>query len=325
MGRQKRLFLVHTLDSYKNHVMSAQPPQNTLHIVAAEPAKTGGYALLDSGDGRKLERFGEVIVDRPEPQAMWSKRLPPKEWDKAHGVFDGGDDDEQGKWSYKGNPPQSWPMEIGGITSICRFSAFRHMGIFPEQEPHWQWMADRLKSAPEKPRVLNLFAYTGVASLIAGKMGADVTHVDASKKSVAWAKENQSASGLDSSTIRWIVDDARKFVARDVRRGKLYNGLVIDPPKFGRGPEGEKWELFDHLREMMQDCVKLIDPNYGFMIFTAYAIRASALAMDGVMKDVLADRGGTFETGELAIREAPAPGASVQRLLPTSLYVRWNS
>jgi 23S rRNA (cytosine1962-C5)-methyltransferase len=306
--------------------MSSHAPPESLRIVAAEPAKTGGYALLDSGAGRKLEKFGEIIVDRPEPQAMWSKRLPQSAWDKAHGVFDGGgDDDEQGRWVYKGNPPHNWPLEIGGITAVCRFSAFRHMGVFPEQEPHWSWMSERLKQAPEKAKVLNLFAYTGVASLIAGRLGAEVTHVDASKKSVTWAKENQSASGLEEATIRWIVDDARKFVAREVRRGKVYHGLVIDPPKFGRGPEGEKWELFDHLREMMQDCVKLIDPAGGFMIFTAYAIRASALAMDGVMKDVLAGRGGTFESGELAIREAAAPDTDVARLLPTSLYVRWNS
>ncbi|MBL8643024.1 MAG: class I SAM-dependent methyltransferase, partial [Rhodospirillaceae bacterium] len=237
--------------------MPVQPPPDSLRIVTAEPARTGGYALLDSGAGRKLEKFGEVVVDRPEPQAMWAKRLSDTEWAKAHGVFDGGsDDDEQGKWVYKSNSPQSWTMEIGGITAVCRFSAFRHMGVFPEQEPHWAWMAERLKHAPPtsdaKPKVLNLFAYTGVASLIAGKMGAEVTHVDASKKSVAWAKENQTASKLENAGIRWIVDDARKFTAREVRRGKTYQGLVIDPPKFGRGPEGEKWELFDHLPELMR-------------------------------------------------------------------------
>lgn len=305
--------------------MPLQLPPESLRIVAAEPSVTDGYALLDSGAGRKLERFGEIVVNRPEPQAMWAQRLPQSAWDAADGLFDGSDEDEQGRWTYRGNPPTSWPMAIGGVQTVCRFSAFRHMGVFPEQEPHWQWMADRLAKAPEKPRVLNLFAYTGVASLIAGRMGADVTHVDASKKSVAWAKENQAASGLESATIRWIVDDARKFVAREVRRGKTYHGLVIDPPKFGRGPEGEKWELFDHLPEMMRDCVKLIDPTSGFMIFTAYAIRASALAMDGLMKDILASHGGTFDSGELAIREATAPNTPTVRLLPTSLYVRWTN
>jgi len=305
--------------------MPPQPPPDRLSIVTAEPVGTGGYALLDSGAGRKLERFGEVVVNRPEPQAMWSQRLSQSAWNAAHGLFDGSDEEEQGRWTYKGNPPTSWPMQIGGVTTLCRFSAFRHMGVFPEQEPHWRWMSERLAKAPAKPRVLNLFAYTGVGSLIAGRMGAEVTHVEASKKSVAWAKENQAASALENASIRWIVDDARKFVAREVRRGKTYHGLMIDPPKFGRGPEGEKWELFDHLPELMRDCVKLIDPTCGFMIFTAYAIRASALSMDGVMKDVLAARGGTFDSGELAIREAPAPATDVARLLPTSLYVRWAS
>lgn len=305
--------------------MPPHPPQSSLHIVAAEPSATGGYALLDSGAGRKLERFGEVVVDRPEPQAMWTKRLPQTEWDKASGVFDGVDEEEQGRWSQRGQTPSQWNMDIGGVTAVCRLSAFRHMGVFPEQAPHWQWMADQLAKAPEKPRVLNLFAYTGLSSLIAVRAGAEVTHVDASKKSVAWAKENQAASGLEAAPIRWIVDDARKFAAREVRRGKTYHGLVLDPPRFGRGPEGEMWELFDHLPELMRECVKLLDPTFGFMIFTAYAIRASALAMDGLMKDILADKGGTFEAGELAIREMAAPNVMTPRLLPTSLYVRWSN
>ncbi|MDX2142567.1 MAG: class I SAM-dependent methyltransferase [Rhodospirillaceae bacterium] len=306
--------------------MPPAAPVSLLNVVAAAPDETGGFALLDSGEGRKLERFGSVVVDRPEPQAMWSRRLAKTEWDKADGIFDGGgDDDEKGRWSFRGTQPRDWPMAIGGISAVCRFSAFRHMGVFPEQAPHWHWMAEQISRAPAKPRVLNLFAYTGIASLIAAKAGAEVTHVDASKKSVAWAKENQAASGLSESSVRWIVDDALKFTAREVRRGKTYHGLVLDPPKFGRGPEGETWDLFENLPALMRDCVKLVDPAFGFMIFTAYAIRASALAMDGVMKDALAARGGRFESGELAIREAPAPGTPATRLLPTSLYVRWVS
>lgn len=293
----------------------------SLKVIAADPAGPDGYALLDSGNGRKLERFGKITVDRPEPQAMWSPRLGIGSWAAADGVFDGGDDEDQGKWSHKGRVPESWPMAIGGVTAVCRFSAFRHMGVFPEQAPHWTWMADRLAKAPKPPRLLNLFAYTGIGSLIAAHAGAEVTHVDASKKAVAWAKENQSASKMTDAPIRWIVDDARKFVAREQRRGKTYHGLLIDPPKFGRGPEGEKWELFDHLPELMRGCAALIDPAYGFVVFTAYAIRAPALAMDGLLKDVLGARGGQFDSGELAIREA----GSAPRLLPTSLYVRWSS
>lgn len=297
---------------------------DTLRVITAGPGDTGAYALLDSGGGRKLERFGAVTVDRPEPQAMWSKRLPAASWERADAVFDGSDEDEQGRWTHRRALPESWDLPIGGVTVKCRLSAFRHMGLFPEQAPHWEWMSRQLAGRQPRPRVLNLFAYTGVASLIAAKAGADVTHVDASKKSVAWAKENQAASHLESAPIRWIVDDARKFVARDVRRGKTYQGLMIDPPKFGRGPEGEKWELFDHLPELMRDCVKLVDPAGGFVVFTAYAIRASALAMDGLMRDLLAERAGEFESGELAIREAPAGHDAAARLLPTSLYVRWR-
>jgi 23S rRNA (cytosine1962-C5)-methyltransferase len=304
--------------------MPAAPPPESLNVIVAEPAATGGYVLLDSGAGRKLERFGAVTVDRPEPQAMWSRRLPTSEWQQADGVFDGAEDDEKGKWTFRGPQPRDWTMAIGGVTAVCRFSAFRHMGVFPEQEPHWRWMTEQIARAPDKPRVLNLFAYTGLASLIAAKAGAEVTHVDASKKSVAWAKENQAASALSESGVRWIVDDATKFVAREVRRGKTYHGIVLDPPKFGRGPEGETWDLFEHLPTLLRDCAKLLAPGNAFVVFTAYAIRASALAMDGAMRDVLKAAGGTFERGELAIREVPAPGTDAARLLPTSLYVRWS-
>ncbi|MDX2223126.1 MAG: class I SAM-dependent methyltransferase [Rhodospirillaceae bacterium] len=295
-------------------------PAPPLSLIAA--ADTGDYALLDSGAGRKLERFGAITVDRPEPQAMWRPRLDAVTWQGADGAFDAADDDEQGRWRHPGAAPNSWPVGIGGVTVMCRFSAFRHMGLFPEQAPHWAWMADRLKRCPDpRPRVLNLFAYTGAASLIAARAGAEVTHVDASKKSVAWAKDNQAASGLSDAPIRWIVDDARKFAAREVRRGRSYHMLLIDPPKFGRGPEGETWELFDHLPELLANCAKLIDPVFGNVILTAYAIRASAVALGQTLQDALAGRDGRFETGELAIPEA---GAN-PRLLPTSLYVRWQT
>jgi len=294
----------------------------TLSVVISEPSE--GYALLDSGAGRKLERFGAITVNRPEPQAMWARRLSAAEWARADGVFDGDTEDDKGRWKFNGSPTEEWTVPFADVNAVCRFSPFRHMGVFPEQELHWHWMTGHLARAPKPGRVLNLFAYTGIASLIAAKTGAEVTHVDASKKAIAWAKENQSASGLTAATVRWIVDDARKFTAREVRRGKTYHGLLVDPPKFGRGPEGETWDLFDHLPDLMKSCASLIDPDFGFVIFTAYAIRASSLAMDGLMRDVLVGRGGSFESGEIAIREAPVSGQP-QRLLPTSLYVRWTS
>jgi 23S rRNA (cytosine1962-C5)-methyltransferase len=286
-----------------------------------ETAGFPDYALLDSGAGRKLERFGKVVVDRPEPQALWTPRLERGVWNKAPAVFSGEDEEEKGRWRIDGNVPDSWPVTVQGVTMLCRLASFRHMGLFPEQLPHWQWMLKQLKEIrDEPPRVLNLFAYTGAASLIAAAAGAHVTHVDASKKAIAWAKENQAASKLGSAPIRWMLDDALKFAAREVRRGKTYHLILVDPPKFGRGPDGEVWELFEHLPALLKDCAQLLAPGRASLALTVYAIRASALAFDQLTREVLAARGGTFASGELAIREADGG-----RLLPASLFTRWVS
>src|SRR5262245_54332679 len=204
---------------------------------------------------------------------------------------------------------------------LCRLTNFRHLGLFPEQLPHWEWMIGWLQAASAWPaRVLHLFAYTGAASLLAAKAGAEVTHVDASRKAIAWAKQNQAVSRLDEAPIRWILDDARKFVAREVRRGNRYHLILVDPPKFGRGPNGEEWDVFTHLAPLLRDCAALLAPGRSALVLTTYAIRASALAMDGLVREYLAGRAGAFESGELAVIEQ-AGG----RLLPTSLYSRWTS
>jgi len=283
------------------------------------------YALIDSGHARKLERFGKIVVDRPEPQALWTPRLDKRGWDKAHAVFSGADDEDndknRGRWRIDRPVPESWPVKVRDVTTLCRLSSFRHMGLFPEQLPHWEWMLARLgEMRDEPPRVLNLFAYTGAASLLAAAAGAQVTHVDASKKAIAWAKENQAASKLGPAPIRWILDDAQKFAAREVRRGKTYHLILVDPPKFGRGPDGEVWDLFTHLPGLLRSCAALLDPSRAALVLTIYAIRASALAFDQLTREVLVERGGSFEAGELAIREAD--GA---RLLPASLFTRWAS
>jgi 23S rRNA (cytosine1962-C5)-methyltransferase len=280
------------------------------------------YALVDSGHGRKLERFGAITVDRPEPQAMWGPCLDRSVWSAAHAVFSsGGEDDEKGRWRVDRPVPPSWPVRINGVTVLCRLSAFRHLGLFPEQLPHWEWMVDGIKAVTgSRARVLNLFAYTGAASLVAAAAGAEVVHVDASKKAIAWARENLAASGLDSAPIRWILDDARKFVAREARRGRTYHIILADPPKFGRGPGNEVWELFEHLPGLMRDCSRLLDPDCARLCLTAYAIRASALAIDGLMRELLGARDGQIESGELAILEQ-----SAGRALATSLYSRWVS
>jgi 23S rRNA (cytosine1962-C5)-methyltransferase len=278
------------------------------------------YALLDSGHGRKLERFGSIIVDRPEPQALWTPGKDEREWRKAHAVFAGDDDEDKGRWRIDKPVPESWPVKIGDVTMLCRLASFRHMGLFPEQYPHWEWMLERIAEKRGEPaRVLNLFAYTGAASLIAAAAGAQVTHVDASKKAISWAKENQAASGLSAAPIRWMLDDAAKFVAREVRRGKTYDIILVDPPKFGRGPDGEVWDLFTSLPPFMKHCAALLAPGAS-MVLTAYAIRASALSFAQLCREVLAGRGGTFDVGELAIREINGT-----RAVPTSLFTRWSA
>jgi 23S rRNA (cytosine1962-C5)-methyltransferase len=293
----------------------------TLEVVATDGFSD--YALLDSGNGRKLERFGRFTVDRPEPQVMWQPVLEPSAWLQSDAVFKGSsedDDSDGGRWRKLRAVPETWPVHVLGVTTLGRLTGFRHLGIFPEQLPHWQWMLDRLQGLPgSTPRVLNLFAYTGAASLIAVRAGAEVTHVDASKKAIAWAKENQAASKLTEAPIRWIIEDARKFVAREVRRGKTYDFILVDPPKFGRGPEGEVWDVFTHLAPLLRDCARLLAPQSA-LVLTTYAIRASALAIDGLVRECLGGRPGRIESGELAVIEQ-----SGGRLLPTSMFTRWSS
>jgi 23S rRNA (cytosine1962-C5)-methyltransferase len=282
-----------------------------------ETAGLGDYALLDSGHGRKLERFGALTLDRPEEQAIWTPRLSAKEWEAADAVFTGDVDEEgAGRWKRRPGLEESWTCRHGTIRFTCRFTSFRHVGAFPEQEVHWAWMADRLggRHAEQCPALLNLFGYTGLASLIAAQTGAEVTHVDASRKAIAWARENQALSGLEEKPIRWIVDDARKFAERDVRRGRRYDGILLDPPKYGRGPKGEVWDLFRDLPDMLRLCSDLLAPG-GFLILTAYAIRASFLSMQRLCTQIL---GPGVESGELALREKGGG------LLATSLFCRWS-
>jgi 23S rRNA (cytosine1962-C5)-methyltransferase len=300
----------------------ARPPERTGRLDLIRTPGPSDYALLDSGGGRKLERFGTIVVDRPEPQALWSRHLGAGAWGKAHAVFSASaDDEEKGKWRFDRPVPDSWPVKVRDAVLTCRLQGLWHLGLFPEQLPHWEWMLGEIgRVTGERPRVLNLFAYTGAASLLAARAGAEVTHVDASKKAIQWAKENQTASGLGDAPIRWILDDAAKFVAREVRRGKTYHVILVDPPKFGRGPEGEVWDLFPGLPGLLNNAAQLLAPDRAAMILTVYAIRASALAFEQLAADVLSERGGHLTAGELALT-AEGGGAAV----PTSLFVRWTS
>ena len=294
-------------------------------VILSTPS-TDDYALLDSGDGAKLERCGPVTVVRPEAQAIWPRRLSPAKWNRADAAFTGaGEDDEsetRGRWAFAGPPSEVWPMRHDGIDYFGRFTAFRHIGVFPEQAAHWRWMAERLSDrtrSGDAPSVLNLFGYTGLASLVAARAGAEVTHVDASRKAVGWARENAEMAGLADAPIRWIVDDAAKFVAREERRGRAYDLILLDPPKFGRGPNGEVWHLFEHVAALLSACRDILAERPIGIVLTAYAVRASFYALHGLMGEAMRGMGGTVESGELVIEEAGADA----RLLPTSLFSRW--
>lgn len=291
-----------------------------------EATRWQDYELLDSGDGLKLERFGKYTFARPESQAMWSRALPQSEWDNAHGVFVPSGEESGGHWNLKKRVDEKWEMTYPLPTkSNLRFNVMttpgRHLGVFPEVASHWDFMADSIQKAGTKPNVLNLFGYTGLASLAAAAAGASVTHIDASKKSVGWARENQELSGLGDRPIRWIVEDALKYVQREAKRGIKYDGIILDPPKFGRGPKGEIWEVYKSLPNLLDECRKCLSDNPLFVIVTVYAVRASAIhvsqAVDEMMKRY---KNGTLDSGELVTREK-----SANRLLSQAVYARWSS
>lgn len=285
------------------------------------------YALLDSGNGLKLERYGPLRIVRPEAQAIWQPAAPQSEWNKADAVFDAGRDREEegaGRWRFPKVPlGETWPLEWDGIAYHGRFTSFRHVGVFPEQAAHWrfieQQLAGNVRNQPPS-RLLNLFGYTGLASLVAARAGAQVTHVDASKKAIGWARENQSLAGMDDKPIRWICDDAVKFCEREVRRGNRYDAILLDPPKFGRGPKGETWHLFEHLPHLLDVLRELVSERPVFIVLTAYSIRASFFAIHEIMQEVFGDLPGTIESGELVI--AAEHG---ERSLSTSLFSRWSA
>jgi 23S rRNA (cytosine1962-C5)-methyltransferase len=294
-------------------------------VVAAAPGvmRTTGwrdYALLDSGGGRKLERYGRWKVVRPEPQCLWGPRLAPEAWNAADAVFDPADEEDAGRWRFSGTPAQTAALGWEAARFTARFTPFRHLAFFPEQAANWAWLDAAVRAAPAPPRVLNLFGYTGVASLVCAAAGAAVTHVDASKKAVTWARENATLSGLDERPVRWICEDARKYVQREARRGSQYEGIILDPPKYGRGPAGEVWRLFEDLPEMVRLCAGLLSGEARFLILNAYAARISGASLAGLLSEALADRGGRIDWGELALVEEAG-----ERMIGLSFYARWSA
>ena len=282
-----------------------------LETIVAEPWVDWG--LIDSGHGRKLERYGNIRVIRPEPQAMWAPASD--NWQGDATFVPGSDEEGGGRWVQDRPVPKSWPLGRGEVRFHASLTPFRHLGFFPDMAPQWDWMRERANNAD----ILNLFGYTGVGTLLLSEAGGRLVHVDASKKSVDGGKANAMLSGLESRPIRWIVDDATKFSAREVRRGRRYDGILLDPPKFGRGPEGEVWRLEEHLAPLLADCRKLLDEDSRFLVLTVYAVRMSALAIGELVSQLMADLGGTVECGEMAVREE-ARGL----LLPTAIFARWS-
>lgn len=290
-----------------------------------ETAGASGYRLIDSGAGEKLEQYGPYRIVRPEAQALWPRSLPDHIWEKADAIFTGDtDEDGMGRWRFPGAVlGETWPMQLLGTDFHGRFTSFRHVGVFPEQLAHWSWVRDQVEAAGRPLKVLNLFGYTGVASLIAAKAGAEVTHVDASKKAIGWARENQQLARAEKLPIRWICDDAMKFIQREERRGSRYDIILTDPPKFGRGPNGEVWQLFDHLAAMLDICREILSPEARGLVLTAYSIRASFYSIHELMRETMRGRGGRVESGELIIREGGLDGREPGRALSTSLFSRW--
>lgn len=278
------------------------------------------YRLLDSGDGRKLEQVGPFRFIRPEPQALWSPRYP-QQWDHADAVFTGGggdDDDAGGRWRFERPLPDNWPMTWNGMRFLSRPTPFRHLAFFPEHSVHWRFAVDAVTAKRgSQATVLNLFGYTGLASLACARAGASVTHVDASKKAIGFARENQAVAGLEAAPIRWIADDAFTFVKREIKRGKRYSGIIVDPPKFGRGPEGQTWRLDSGLRDLLHGCAQLLEPD-GFLIATVYAVRLSYLALLQTAQAELPPHG-VWQSGEMTL-----PHANDDRLLPTAIFARWR-
>ena len=282
-----------------------------LTTIVAEPWDDWG--LIDCGNGQKLERYGPYKVARPEPQAMWPPAL--ESWDPDATFVPGSDEEGGGRWVKHRPVPRQWQLSRGAVKFDASLTPFRHLAFFPDMAPQWDWMRERSADAD----VLNLFGYTGVGTLQLSDAGARLVHVDASKKSVDQGKANAALAAMTDKPIRWIVDDASKFTAREVRRGRRYDGILLDPPKFGRGPEGEVWRLEENLAPLLAGCRQLLDRDSRFLVLTVYAVRMSALAIGELVNQTLGDLGGRVEMGEMAVREERRG-----LLLPTAIFARWS-
>ncbi|MBK9329399.1 MAG: class I SAM-dependent methyltransferase [Sphingobacteriales bacterium] len=295
---------------------------NTIHTIY--PSNWKDYELIDSGDFEKLERFGEYMTIRPEPQAVWNKNLSASEWIKMAHVKFTPVSSSSGKWDYLKKMPENWvinyPLNDTFISFNLALTKFKHVGVFPEQSVNWDFIYGKVNQQIEKVliKVLNLFAYTGGASLAAKAAGAETYHVDSIKQVVSWANRNMEISGLKD--IRWVVEDAVKFVKRELKRGKTYQGIILDPPAYGHGTDGEKWKLEDQINEMIADVLNLLDKEHHFFILNTYSLGFSSLILENLLKDNLKKAG--LDSIQPEYGEIYIPSSTNQKL-PLGVYARF--
>ncbi len=318
------------------------------------------FELLDTGDGFRLERWGEaaprtlrhpaqgaagaiatgtgVVLARPDPQIIWGKSLADEEWDKAWAVYKSADDDGKGRWEIKKPMPNPWtvafdphpgplPKGEGATKFLLKLSPFKHTGLFAEQAAQWEWILEKItrpkNQEPKKNqipnlKILNLFAYTGGATMVLAKAGCNVTHVDASKPAITWANENHKLNNLPADSVRWILDDCAKFVKRELKRGAKYDGIIMDPPAFGHSPTGKTWKFNNDLPGLLKDCVQLLSNNAKFLIINGYATNSSALALNNLLQDAVQLKHGSIEFGELCLKQKSG------LMISTGIFARWS-
>lgn len=283
--------------------------------------KQKDYELLDAGEGVKLERYGDFSMIRPDPEALWQKSLTKDEWTRASLEFVR--NRNKTKWIVKDGIPKSWNISLGDLNFKIAPSSFKHVGLFPEQLPNWEWMEgviEKNKSSYNRPvTVLNLFAYTGGATLAAARAGAEVCHVDGSKTAVAWARENAKLSGLEDKPIRWIVEDVVMFLKREIKRGHFYDAIIMDPPSFGHGPKDELWKIEVHFLELMNLCKEILTEEPLFVLINGYTAGYSPIAYENNLKDIMRGCDGKTEIGELTIEQSNS-----DKLLPCGIFARWQ-
>lgn len=296
------------------------------------------YELIDSGLGQKLERYGSYIMSRPDPEALWNKNLNDEEWNKAdlefirtrlatkHDSTKSNILAEKARWIIKNGTPNNWNIEFGGLDFLIKPTSFKHIGLFPEQLPNWEWMREiikneelRINNEEKKIKVLNLFAYTGGATLACAKAGAEVCHVDGSKSAVDWARKNAELSGLQEAPIRWLTEDVVLFLKREIRRERKYDAIIMDPPSFGHGPKDEIWKIEEDFLNLMDLCKKVLSDDPLFVLINGYTAGYSSIVYENNLKDLMNDHYGTIESGELVIEESTS-----KKLLPCGIFARWS-